>query len=65
MDNTCPKCKKKLSIFYLKPTCPHCGCDILNYDLENRLEEDSKKAEAEFEKWNAFVDKFKSKFKKK
>lgn len=50
MDNKCPKCGKKLSLFYLKENCPECGCNIMYYDMENRLEEDAKKAEAEFEK---------------
>ena len=49
MDNRCPKCGKKLSLFYIKPECPECGCDINYYDYENRLEKDAEKAEAEFE----------------
>ena len=49
MDNKCPKCGKKLSLFYIKPECPECGCDINYYDYENRLEKDAEKAEAEFE----------------
>lgn len=65
MDNKCPKCNKKISLFYLKQNCPHCGCDLVNYDLERRLEEDSIKAEAEFEAVNNLIIKVKSKFKKK
>lgn len=62
MDNKCPKCGEKLSLFYLKQNCPHCNCDLVNYDLERRLEEDSVKAEAEFEAINKIVLKVKSKF---
>ena len=55
MDNKCPKCGKKLSIFYLKQNCPECGCNIMYYDMEKRLEEDSVKAEAEWEKLNRIL----------
>ena len=61
MDNKCPKCKEKLSLFYLKQECPHCGCDLINYDLERRLEEDSVNAEAEFEKLNNIIISVKTK----
>lgn len=55
MDNKCPKCGKKLSIFYLKQNCPECGCNIMYYDMEKRLVEDSVKAEAEWEKLNRIL----------
>lgn len=61
MDNKCPKCNGKLRVFYMKQECPYCGCDLLNYNLEKRLEEDSIKAEAEFE----FLDKILNKIKGK
>lgn len=57
MDNKCPKCGKKLSLFYLKEECPECGASIMYYDMEKRLEEDAAKAEAEYEKLNALLDK--------
>ena len=69
MDNKCPKCGKKLSLFYVKPECPECGCDINYYDYENRLEKDAEKAEKEFqwveEKLNKFVRPIMKMFKKK
>ena len=69
MDNKCPKCGRKLSLFYVKPECPNCGCDINYYDYENRLEQDAIKAEAEFawveDKLNKFVRPILNKFKKK
>ena len=65
MADKCPKCEKKLSFFYIKQNCPECGCDILNYNREARLEEDSVQAEAEFEKLDALLAKFKIKKKDK
>ncbi len=50
MERKCPKCGGKLGIFDLKPNCPHCGCSIMYYDMDKRLEEDSVKAEAEWQK---------------
>ena len=46
-DKTCPACGKKLSVFYFKPICPHCGADILRYHMEERLAQDAEKAAAE------------------
>lgn len=57
MDNKCPKCQKKLSIFYVKPNCPYCGCDILNYHMEQDLDEDNRKAEEEFAKLDKLLNK--------
>lgn len=68
MDNKCPKCGRKLSLFYVKPECPDCGCDINYYDYENRLEKDAEQAEKEFqwveEKLNKFVRPIMKVFKK-
>ena len=58
----CPKCGKKLTVFYISQTCKECGCDILNYDLEKRLEADSIQAEKEFEELERFLDKILPKF---
>lgn len=57
MDNRCPKCNRKLSFWYIKQNCPDCGCDLLYYDMDRRLEEDAKKAEAEFETLNKILGK--------
>ena len=65
MDNKCPKCGKKLSVWYIKQNCPGCGCDLLYYDMDKRLEEDAKKAEAEFEAVKRFTEKITPKFLKK
>lgn len=61
----CPKCGKKLTILNIKQECPSCGCDLLYYDIENRLEEDAKKAEAEFQQLASFLDKITPSFIKK
>lgn len=58
----CPKCGKKLTVFNISQTCKECGCDILNYDLEKRLEADSIQAEKEFEELERFLDKILPKF---
>ncbi len=65
MDNKCPKCGEKLSVFYLQENCPKCGANILYYNMEERLEEDAKKAEAEYAKAWALLDKVTPKFIKK
>ena len=46
----CPKCGRRLTILNIKQECPECGCDLLYYDMENRLEKDAEQAEKEFEK---------------
>lgn len=58
MENKCPKCSTQLSIFYIKQTCPECGCDLLNHDREKRLEQDAVKAEAEFAKLERILSVF-------
>ena len=61
MENRCPKCQKKLSIFYIKQNCSECGCDLLKYNREASLEKDAERAEAEFEwlskKFGRFIKK--------
>ena len=58
----CPKCGKKLTIFNIKQECPECGCDVLYYDMDKRLEEDALQAEKEFEALEKFLDKVTPKF---
>ncbi|MEG1805208.1 MAG: hypothetical protein RR327_02325 [Clostridia bacterium] len=45
----CPKCGYKLKLTDIKPECPKCGINLMYYDMENRLEQDAKNAEAEYE----------------
>lgn len=59
--NKCPKCGKKISVFYIKQNCSECGCDLLNYNREEALERDAERAEAEFARLDAILSKFKKK----
>lgn len=57
MDKNCPKCGKKLSVFYMKPNCPGCGCNFMSYNVNERLEADAEKAEAEYAALEALINK--------
>ena len=54
--NRCPKCEKKISPFYLKENCPHCGVNILYYKLDERLEADAAESLRQEMKLKAFKD---------
>lgn len=56
----CPHCFKQLHFWDIKAECPHCGTNIPNYDWENMLEADAKKAEAAWAKFRIFTGNFKS-----
>lgn len=56
MNNTCPKCGKKISPFYFKETCPHCSVNLLYYKLEERLEADAKESQRQVDNLKKFVD---------
>jgi signal transduction histidine kinase len=47
MASYCPKCNGKLGITNLGANCPHCGVNLLYYDIERRLLADADAAEAE------------------
>lgn len=55
LNNKCPSCGEKLSLFYLKQECPKCKTNLLYYDLENRLEQDRIQAEKEEKAVKAFL----------
>ncbi len=44
----CPKCKKHLKIIDWKQHCPHCGANIVLYDIQERLMLDADKAELQY-----------------
>ncbi len=48
MASTCPNCGKKLHIWNIKAECSQCGVSIPNYNWQERLEEDNKRAEKQF-----------------
>ncbi|MGN0522262.1 MAG: hypothetical protein ACI4IQ_06455 [Eubacterium sp.] len=56
MNNTCPKCKAKLSPFYMKQNCPYCNVNLHYYKLEENLEADAMQAEKEYEAVNKFLN---------
>ena len=56
MSNKCPKCGAKLSPFYLKPNCPSCGVNIVQYGFDERLESDKIRAEKEWERFDTFLN---------
>lgn len=56
MSNKCPKCGAKLSPFYLKPNCPSCGVNIMQYGFDERLESDKIRAEKEWERFDNFLN---------
>ena len=43
----CPKCGAHLKLTDWRPTCPHCGINLIYYGMEERLLEDADKAESE------------------
>lgn len=59
IENKCPKCGKKLSLFYLKQECPDCHVNLLYYNLDARLEADRQKAEREQKAVENFLCKLK------
>lgn len=56
----CPKCGKHLKVTDLKPTCPHCGVNLLYYKIEERLEVDAINAELEHAKTQQKIDRLKA-----
>ena len=60
MAAKCPHCGKTLRWYNFRAECKHCGVNIPNYNWEQRLEEDSEKAETAFAKLHYRVANFKS-----
>lgn len=58
--SVCPKCGKTLKLTDLKPTCPHCGVNLLYYKIEERLEVDAINAELEHAKTQQRIDRAKA-----
>ena len=51
----CPKCRRKISILYLKQNCPHCGVNLRFYSFEENFYRDAKRAELSLAKINRFI----------
>ena len=58
--SNCPNCNEKLSPFYFKQNCPHCGANLMYYDFENRLQQDTEKVAMEAERFAKIVSGIKS-----
>ncbi len=55
MNNTCPKCGKKISPFYMKENCPYCNVNLLYYNMEDNLKADAGQAQKEVDAVNRFL----------
>ena len=55
MNNTCPKCGKKISPFYMKENCPYCNVNLLYYNMEDNLKADAAQAQKEVDAVNRFL----------
>ena len=60
MSAKCPHCGEPLRWYNVKAECKHCGVNIPNYNWEQRLEDDSDKAEHAFAKLHYKINNFKS-----
>ena len=54
--SNCPNCNEKLSPFYFKQNCPHCGANLMYYDFDNRLQQDAEKVAREAEHFAETVE---------
>lgn len=58
----CPKCNEHLRMVDWKQHCPHCGCNIVIYDIQERLMQDADKAEVQHYYFQKKVDRMKASF---
>ncbi len=58
----CPKCKEHLKMTDWKQTCPHCKCNIVLYDIQERLMQDADKAEIQHYYFQKRIDRMKASF---
>lgn len=58
----CPKCNAHLRISDWKQHCPHCGANIVMYDLQERLMLDADKAEVQNYHFQKKIDRLKGAF---
>lgn len=58
----CPKCKEHLRFLDWKPNCPHCGANIVVYDLQERLMQEADIAEVQYYHFQKKVDRLKASF---
>ncbi len=58
----CPKCNAHLRITDWKQHCPHCGANIVVYDLQERLMQEADSAEVEYYHFQKKIDRVKASF---
>lgn len=58
----CPKCGEHLRMVDWKQHCPHCGCNVVIYDIQERLMQDADKAEVQHYYFQKKVDRMKASF---
>ncbi|MBQ6265965.1 MAG: hypothetical protein IJK60_11005 [Clostridia bacterium] len=59
---TCPNCGYKLRFFDWKPDCPKCKVNLVYYGMEEKLQNDADKAEAEHARVQKKIDRLKASF---
>ena len=58
----CPKCGKHLRMVDWKQYCPHCKCNIVLYDIQERLMQDADKAEVQHYYFQKRINRMKAAF---
>lgn len=58
----CPKCGKHLRMVDWKQHCPHCKCNIVLYDIQERLMQDADKAEVQHYHFQKRINRMKAAF---
>lgn len=58
----CPKCGEHLKLTDWKQHCPHCNCNIVVYDIQERLMQDADKAEVQRYYFQKKIDRMKASF---
>lgn len=58
----CPKCGKHLKVTDWKQHCPHCGGNIVIYDIQERLMKDADIAEVQYYHFQKKIDRLKASF---
>ena len=58
----CPKCGEHLRMTDWKQHCPHCSCNIVLYDIQERLMQDADKAEVQHYYFQQRINRMKAAF---
>ncbi len=58
----CPKCGEHLRMVDWKQHCPHCKCNVVIYDIQERLMQDADKAEVQYYHFQKKIDRMKASF---